>query len=58
VKVYRTAVAVFSALFVVIGLALIARTAAEGGGAVGFILGALFTALGTARLWSLRRGGP
>ncbi len=55
-RAYRIAVAVFSAVFVLIGLALIARTAAEGGGEVGFVLGALFTTLGTARLWSLRRG--
>jgi hypothetical protein len=56
VKTYRRAVVVFSVAFVAIGLALLARTAAEGGGAVGFTLGGLFVALGAARLMlALRR---
>jgi hypothetical protein len=48
-KPYSVAVAVFSVLFVAIGLALLVRTAAAGGGVVGFVLGALFIALGVAR---------
>jgi hypothetical protein len=45
-----------SIAFVGIGLALLARTAAEGGGALGFTLGGLFVALGVARLTlALRR---
>ena len=47
---YSWSVVVFSCLFVVIGVALLVRTAAEGGGTVGFVLGALFIALGVARL--------
>ena len=47
---YRWAVVVFSILFVAIGVALLVRTAAEGGGAVGFVLGGLFIALGVGRL--------
>ena len=47
---YRRAVVVFSILFVAIGVALLVRTAAEGGGAVGFVLGGLFIALGVGRL--------
>ena len=58
-------------LFILVSLSYAEGTAAirETGGAatfvriafndfLGFVLGALFTALGTARLWSLRRGGP
>jgi hypothetical protein len=49
VKAYSLAVLVFSALFVVLGVVLLVRTAAEGGGVVGFVLGGLFIALGVAR---------
>jgi hypothetical protein len=49
-KVYSWSVRVFSVLFVVIGIALLVRTAAAGGGVVGFLLGALFIALGAGRL--------
>ena len=51
---YRWAVVVFSVVFVGIGIALLVRTAAEGGGVVGFLLGGLFIALGVGRL-SLER---
>ena len=47
---YRVAVAAFSVAFVVIGFALLLRTALEGGGVVGFVLGGLFIALGVGRL--------
>jgi len=50
VTAYRVAVAVFSIAFVVIGFALLVRTALEGGGVVGFVLGGLFIALGVGRL--------
>ncbi len=46
---YSGAVAVFSAIFVAIGVALLVVTAAHGGGVVGFVLGGLFVALGVAR---------
>jgi hypothetical protein len=55
VKAYRVAVLVFSATFVAIGIALLVRTAAEGGGTVGFVLGGLFVALGAGRLALERR---
>ena len=48
-KTYSVAVMAFAALFVVIGIALLARTASAGGGVVGYALGALFIALGVAR---------
>jgi hypothetical protein len=54
---YRTVVAVLALLFVGIGIALLAVTAAHGGGVLGFLLGALFIALGIGRLTLLRRGG-
>jgi hypothetical protein len=56
-KAYRLAVVAFSIVFVVLGLALLVRTAAEGGGVVGFVLGALFVTLGAARLTIERRRG-
>ncbi len=54
---YRSTVVVFAVLFVAIGVALLVRTAAAGGGVVGFVLGALFIALGVGRLTLARRRG-
>jgi hypothetical protein len=48
--VYRAAIVLFSIAFVAIGVALLVRTAQEGGGVVGFVLGALFIVLGVGRL--------
>lgn len=56
-RLYRGAVLIFSVLFVAIGLALLVRTAAAGGGVVGFVLGALFIVLGVGRLTLARRRG-
>ncbi len=53
-KLYSWAVFAFSVAFVGIGIALLAATAAQGGGVVGFLLGGLFVALGVGRL-SLER---
>ena len=44
-------------VFVGIGIALLAVTAANGGGVLGFLLGAMFIALGVGRLTLLRKGG-
>jgi hypothetical protein len=49
-------VAVLAVTFVGIGVALLAVTAAHGGGVLGFLLGALFIALGVGRLTLLFRG--
>jgi hypothetical protein len=57
VSLYRGAVAVLALLFVAIGIALLAVTATHGGGVRGFLLGAMFIALGVGRLTLLRRGG-
>jgi hypothetical protein len=48
-KAYSGAVFAFSMLFVVIGIVLLVRTAAAGGSAVGYVLGALFIVLGVGR---------
>ena len=56
-SLYRGAVVVLAVAFVGIGVALLAVTAAEGGGALGFLLGGLFIALGVGRLTLLQRGG-
>lgn len=48
-RAYSIAVFAFSVLFVVIGAVLVVRTAAAGGGVVGYVLGALFIVLGVAR---------
>jgi hypothetical protein len=57
VNVYRVVVAALALLFVGIGIALLAVTAAHGGGVLGFLLGGLFVALGVGRLTLLRKGG-
>lgn len=56
-KLYRGVVALLALLFVGIGVALLAVTAANGGGVLGFLLGGLFVALGVGRLTLLRKGG-
>ena len=55
-KLYRSAIAALALLFVALGLALLVVTAANGGGVLGFVLGALFVALGVGRLTLLRKG--
>jgi multisubunit Na+/H+ antiporter MnhB subunit len=52
-KLHRTSTRVLSLAMVVIGVALVVRTLAAGGGAValGVILGVLFVAAGGARLY-------
>jgi hypothetical protein len=54
-RVYRAAVAGFAVTFLGIGVALIVVTAVHGG-SIGYLLGALFVAAGTARLYLLFRG--
>jgi hypothetical protein len=53
---YRAGVTIFSVAFIGIGVALLVVTTIHGGGAVGFLLGALFIAAGAGRLYLLRRG--
>jgi hypothetical protein len=54
VKAYRAGVVALALVFVGIGIALLAVTAARGGG-IGYLLGALFIVAGTARLYLARR---
>ena len=54
---YSRAVYAFGAVFVAIGVALLAVTAAHGGGILGFLLGGLFIALGVARIQLERKRG-
>jgi hypothetical protein len=54
VSFHRGATALFAVTFLGIGVALIVVTAANGGGAVGYVLGILFAALGVGRLYLLR----
>jgi hypothetical protein len=48
---------VLSGLMVVLGVAIVVRTLAAGGGplAAGIVLGLLFVAAGAGRLWAERR---
>jgi hypothetical protein len=57
VTVYRVAIAVLAVTFIGIGVAMLAVTAAHGGGVLGFVLGGLFIALGVGRLTLLAKGG-
>jgi hypothetical protein len=52
-RIYSGSVRVFSIVFVVLGLALLASTFARGGGplSVGTLLGVAFLAVGVGRLW-------
>ena len=52
---HQRLILVFGVVTIVLGIALLAETAAQGGGSVGFILGLLFVALGAGRLYLLRR---
>ena len=52
---YRNAAVVLALTIVALGVAMIAVTAANGGGQVGFILGVLFIAAGAGRLYVQRR---
>jgi uncharacterized membrane protein HdeD (DUF308 family) len=52
---YRRSVLIFGVVAIVIGFATLVRTAYEGGGTVGYAFGALFVALGAARLYLLRK---
>jgi hypothetical protein len=52
---YRRSVLIFGLVAIALGFSVIVRTAYEGGGTVGYAFGALFVALGTARLYLLRK---
>jgi uncharacterized membrane protein HdeD (DUF308 family) len=54
-SLYRRSVLAFGVVAILLGFALLVRTAYAGGGTVGYAVGALFVALGAARLYILRR---
>jgi hypothetical protein len=57
-RVYRGAVRGFSVAFIVIGVVVLVRTLASGGGpaSLGTFLGLAFVAVGALRLWVGRSG--
>lgn len=57
-RLYRRAVVAFSVVIAVLGIVLLAVTAARGGGATGFVIGGLFIALGVGRFTLERKRGP
>ena len=54
VNLYRSGIAVFGVTFIGIGIALVVVTASRGGAVFGYLVGALFVALGLGRLYLLR----
>lgn len=58
-NLHATVTKVFSSALVLIGIAIIVRTLAAGGGplATGLLLGGLFVLAGAGRLWIARGGG-
>ena len=53
-RAYRYGIVVFAVVFIGIGVALMVVTAARNGGALGYLIGGLFLALGAGRLYLLR----
>ena len=53
--VYRWGTFAFALVSMGLGVALVAETAASGGGSTGYVLGVLFVALGFGRLYLLHR---
>ena len=52
---YRRSIFAFGIVAIALGIALLAETVAAGGGSMGYVLGALFVALGIGRIYLLRR---
>jgi len=48
-KPYTLVVYGFTIVFAILGIAILVRTVAAGGGVVGYVVGALFIVLGVAR---------
>jgi prolipoprotein diacylglyceryltransferase len=57
-RLYRRAVLAMSVVIGLVGVALLAVTAARGGGTTGFVVGGLFVGLGVARFTLERKRGP
>jgi hypothetical protein len=56
-RIYRGSVRAFSLVFIGLGLAILASTLVNGGGALslGVLLGVAFLAVGAGRLWMASR---
>ena len=54
-RLYNRAVLVLALFMIVLGFGILVRTADAGGGTVGYVVGALFVALGAARIHLLRK---
>jgi hypothetical protein len=54
-SLHHRGTAVFGFLAIGLGIAILAETAAAGGGTTGYVLGVLFVGLGAGRLYLLRR---
>jgi hypothetical protein len=54
-KAYRLGIAIFAAVFIGIGSALVVVTSLHGGGLFGYLIGVLFVGLGFGRLYLLRK---
>ncbi len=56
-RAYHAAIRGFSLVFVIVGLLLIVVTLVDGGGpgAIGFLMGILFVAVGVGRYWIASR---
>lgn len=53
-NLYRLSITVTSLALIVLGIAIVVRTALAGGGFVGFLIGPLFAAAGLGRLYLMR----
>jgi len=54
-RLYRRSVLAFGLVAIVLGFAILVRTALAGGGTVGWVVGVLFVVLGSARLYMLTK---
>ena len=54
-RLYRRIAAAMAIAIAVLGFGILVTTAWHGGGTSGFLIGALFVALGSGRLFLLRR---
>jgi uncharacterized membrane protein len=56
-RLYRRVATLLALTIAVLGFALLVSTSLQGGGTSGYLLGALFVALGSGRLYLLRKRG-
>jgi uncharacterized membrane protein len=54
-RLYRRIAALLGLAIVILGFGLLVSTAAHGGGTSGYLIGALFVALGSGRLYLLKK---